>query len=102
MSNYISNNSFKLFGYWFSVSHDNEIVITDDDSPGYVFENDIVVYDDDHDYSSPDAVGSVSRLWAKNGTEVIIPYTMPEGVTSTQLHEIHKAMDEFHKKTCIR
>ena len=90
--------------YWFSVICDTEIFITDEDSPGYVFENDIVVYDDDHDFSSPDAVGSVpvSRLWAKNGTEVIIPYTMPEGVTSTQLHEIHKAMDEFHKKTCIR
>ena len=79
-----------------------QTVITDGDSPGYVFENDIVVYDDDHDYSSPDAVGSASKLWKKNGTEVIIPYTMPEGVTSTQLLEINKAIDEFDRKTCVR
>ena len=79
-----------------------QIVITDGDTPGYLFENDIVVYDDDYDYSLPDAVGSVSRLWNKNGTEVIIPYTMPEGVTSMQLREINRAIDEFHKKTCIR
>ena len=74
----------------------------DEDSPGYIFENDIVVYDDGHDYSSPDAVGSVSRLWKKNGTEVIIPFTYPEGLTSHHLNEIEKAIDEFHKKTCIR
>ena len=74
----------------------------DDDSPGYIFENDIVVYDDIHDNSIPDAVGDISRLWEKNGSEVIIPFTYPEGVTSHQLQEIEKAIDEFHKKTCIR
>ena len=43
------------------------------DDMGSVFNciNDIVVYDDDHDYSSPDAVGSVSRLWAKNGSTTL-------------------------------
>ena len=46
----------------------------DDDSPGYIFESDIVVYDDNHDYSVPDAVEDVSRLWQKNGTEVIVPF----------------------------
>ena len=74
----------------------------DDDSPGYIFENDIVVYDDIHDNSIPDAVGDISRLWEKNSSEVIIPFTYPEGVTSHQLQEIEKAIDEFHKKTCIR
>ena len=37
-----------------------------------------------------------------DATEVIIPYTMPEGVTSTQLREINRAIDEFHMKTFIR
>ena len=74
----------------------------DDESPGYIFENDIIVYDDDNDYSTPDAVSDISRLWKKNGTEVIIPYTYPEGVTSHHLKEIDKAIGEFHKKTCIR
>ena len=78
------------------------LVNLDDDSPGYIFENDIVVYDDIHDDSVPDAVGDVSRLWQKNGTEVIVPFTYPERVTAQQLKEINRAMDEFHKKTCIR
>ena len=67
-----------------------------------MFENDIIVYDDNDDYLTPDAVGDISRLWNKNGTEVIIPYTYPEGVTSHHLKEINKAIGEFHKKTCIR
>ena len=74
----------------------------DEDSPGYIFENDIVVYDDGHDYSSPDAVGSISRLWKKNGSDVIVPFAYPDGVTSDHIEEINKAIDEFHKKTCIR
>ena len=74
----------------------------DDDSSGYIFENDIVVYYDIHDHSVPDAVGEISRLWKKNGTEVIIPFAYPEGMTSNQLKEIEKAFDEFNKKTCIR
>ena len=78
------------------------LVCQDDGSPGYIFENDIVVYDDIHDDSVPDAVGDVSRLWKKNGTEVIVPFTYPEGVTAHQLKEINRAIDEFHKKTCIR
>ena len=80
----------------------DRLLFLDDESPGYVFENDIIVYDDDHDFSVPDAVGDISRLWKKNGTEVIIPFTYPEGVTSHHLKEIEKAMDEFHRKTCIR
>ena len=65
--------------------------------------DDIVIYDDDDDvYSSLDAVGYSSRLWDKIGNEVIIPYMISEGASEHHLLEINKAIDEFHKKTCIR
>ena len=72
-------------------------------SAEYIFEDDIIVYDDDDDeHSAPHAVESISRLWEKNGTQVVIPYSFPDGMTSDQFREINKAFQEFHKKTCIR
>ena len=64
--------------------------------------DDIVTYDDEDEYSSLDAVRYTSRLWGKKGNEVIITYMIPEGANEHHLQEINKAIDEFHKKTCIR
>ena len=64
--------------------------------------DDIVIYDDDDIYSSLDAVGHTSRLWDKKGNEVIIPYMIPDDASEHHVQEINKAIDEFHKKTCIK
>ena len=73
-----------------------------DEYPEYIFENDVIIYDYDDEVPSPDAVASVLRLWDKNGTEVTIPYTTPNGLSPHQENEINKAINEFESKTCIR
>ena len=54
--------------------------------------DDIVIYDDDDAYFSLDAVGHTSRLWSKEGNEVIIPYLIPDGSSEHHLHLRH----QFH------
>ena len=75
------------------------------DVPEYIFEDDIIVYDDndeEEDQQSGDAISSPIRLWIKNGTEVLIPYSVPSGLSDHQKRQINTALAEFNMKTCIK
>ena len=76
---------------------------SDNEGEEFIFENDMIVYDTagNDENSLPDVIENVIRLWKRNGTEVIIPYTFPEDLTSHQQEQIQKAFREFHTKTCI-
>ena len=67
-------------------------------------EGDIVLYDEEEyqDEYYSDAVEKTSRLWPKINGEVIIPYTLPNGVPEDDKAQIKRAIVEFHLKTCIR
>ena len=74
-----------------------------DGTPEYILENDIIIYDDaEYEDDVPDAIASSLRLWNKIDSEVIIPYTLPEGLSSLQAVQIDRAIEEFTLKTCIR
>ena len=49
-----------------------------------------------------DAVGLPSRLWPKVNDVVIIPYSLPNDVSESDLVQINRAIEEFSLKTCIR
>ena len=72
--------------------------------PNYDVDVDIILYDDTY-YSGEmfeDAVGSASRLWDKIGDKVVIPYTIPVETSEYDRSQINRAIDEFHRKTCIK
>ena len=73
-------------------------------NPEYFFEEDIIIYDTDNDENGElgDAITSPIRLWVKNGTEVPIPYTVPDGLDDHQKEQIDRAITEFNMKTCIK
>ena len=63
----------------------------------------MVVYDtDDGDGEQGDAISSPIRLWIKNGTDVPVPYTIPDDLSNHQMSQIKRAIWEFSMKTCIR
>ena len=63
----------------------------------------MVVYDtEDDDEEQGDAISSPIRLWIKNGTDVTVPYTIPDGLSEHQMSQIERAISEFSMKTCIR
>ena len=64
----------------------------------------MIIYDseDEEEDSLNEAIITPIRLWEKIGTKVIIPYTVPQGLSDHQQTQIRRAMTEFHQKTCIR
>lgn len=68
-----------------------------------VVEGDMMLYDTyDNEMELGDAISSPIRLWIKNGTDVIIPYTVPNGLSDHEKAQIERAISEFNMKTCIR
>ena len=58
-----------------------------------VIEGDMVVYDtEDDDGEQGDALRSPIRLWIKNGTDVPVPYTIPDGLSQHQMYQISETL----------
>ena len=75
----------------------------DEVAPEYIFEDDMIVYDvedSDGDYL-PDVIASALRLWEMKDMKVLIPYTIPNGLSKHQADHINMALEEFKTKTCI-
>ena len=70
----------------------------------YDVDGDIILYENpeypDDEYN--DAVELVSRLWNKVDNHVIVPYTITKEASEFDRKQIHRAIAEFHHKTCIR
>ena len=81
------------------------MITKDAENPEYVVDGDMLVYGDyegDQDELLGEAISNPIRLWPKTGSVVIIPYTVPEGLSSHQQTQIDKAIDEYNSKTCLR
>ena len=73
-----------------------------------VVEEDIIEYDKDelenNDYYYDDAVNDTNALWTldtRTGT-VPIPFMIEKNMAFKTRRMIHRAIAEFHNKTCIR
>ena len=77
--------------------------VSDNISPEYIFEDDIIVYDsqDSEEDSLPDAIASALRLWDMKDMQVVVPFTTPDGLSDHQQEQINMALEEFRAKTCI-
>ena len=79
----------------------------DEDGSATLFEGDIDLTADDRDAMDRgielrEVVGSASRKWPKANGVVTVPFTMPNGLSSSRKADIAKVVQEFAQKTCIR